>query len=286
MIDPMNRFLLFALACLPGAASAQTPAASRMPDGSRDSYVGLGLQSAPRYAGASEERVSVLPAVQFAWSNGAFVSGANLGWHLSESPTVEFGPLLTWQPRRRSDGDGRNVGVITTSIMPDVVSFRLRARRSYGLAGLDDIPARAMVGAFFNYYLTPDWRLTNSLLAGAGIDRDGVQWRLGLQRIGVDLGNHHSLGFNAGLVLANRAYNQAYSGISAEESARSAYAPYQAGTAFRSVRLGVRWNWDLSSAWLLTSGLEASRLLDVAANSPLTLRPGGITASTVLAYRF
>lgn len=282
----MTRSLIFALACLPAAASGQTPAASRMPDGSSDSYVGLGVQSAPRYAGSGEQRLSILPAVQFAWSNGAFLSGANAGWHLSDSPTVEYGPLLSWQPPRRRDGDGRNVGVITTSIVPDVVSVKLSKRSSQGLAGLDEIPSRLLAGAFFNYYLTPEWRLTNSVLAGAGSDSHGVMWRLGVQRIGIDLGHHHSLAFNAGLVVANRAYNQAYSGISPAEAARTAYSAYQAGAALRSVRLGARWNWDFSSAWLLTTGLEASRLLDVAAHSPLTMRADGVTASTVLAYRF
>jgi outer membrane protein len=39
-----------------GQVQAQTPAANPMPDGSRDMYVGLGVQSAPRYEGREAAR--------------------------------------------------------------------------------------------------------------------------------------------------------------------------------------------------------------------------------------
>jgi len=280
------RLLFFALACLPALAGAQTPAASRMPDGSRDLYLGLGVQAAPRYAGADVDRISLLPAAQFAWSNGLFVAGATAGWHLSDSPTAEFGPLVAWQARRRADGDGRGIGAVTTAILPELVTLKRMGGDPYRLAGMDDIPARALAGGFLNYYLTPDWRLTSSVLGGAGADRNGVVLRLGVQRLGIALGSHHSLVLSAGADIGNRAYNQAYSGISQAESLRSGYGPYQAGAALREVHAGLRWNWALSTTWLLTSGVEVSRAVDVARHSPLTVRPTGVTASTILAYRF
>lgn len=286
----MNRFplvtLVLALACLSAGAGAQTPAANRMPDGSRDLYVGLGVQAAPRYAGADSDRLAALPVVQFAWSNGVFVSGATVGWHLSDSPTVEYGPLLAWQPRRGADGDGDSAGAVTTVSIPEMATMKLRLRLPHRLEGVDPVPARALGGGFMNVYLTPDWRLTNSVLAGAGSDRNGVLWRVGVQRIGIELGRHHTLSFNAGIDIGNRAWNQAYSGVSLEESSRSGYGIYHAGAALREVHVGARWNWALSPSWLLTSGIDAGRLVDVARHSPLTVRPTGVTASTALAFRF
>ncbi len=282
----MIRFLLLVLAWLPAITGAQTPAANRMPDGSRDLYVGLGVQAAPRYAGADADKASVLPVIQLAWSNGVFISGASLGWHLSASPTVEYGPLLAWQPRRGADGIDDSAGTVTTSSAPVGYSTKRSLRIPYRLAGMDEVPARVLAGGFFNYYLTPDWRLTNNLLAGAGKARNGVLLQLGVQRIGIELGRHHTISLNAGVDIGNRAWNQAYSGVGDDEALLSGYSPYQAGASFRQIHVGARWNWVLSTSWLLTSGVEASSLVDAARNSPLTARPNGVTASTALAFRF
>ncbi|MDB5959629.1 MAG: hypothetical protein JWP59_923 [Massilia sp.] len=257
-----------------------------MPDGSRDLYAGLGVQAGPRYAGADSDRLVALPVLQFEWSNGVFVSGASIGWHLSAAPTVEYGPLLAWQPRRDADGDGDSAGAVTTSSISGLSSAKRSVRTPYRLEGMDAVPARALGGGFFNYYLNPGWRLTNSVLAGAGADRNGVLWRVGVQRIGIEPGRHHTLSFNAGVDIGNRAWNQAYSGVSLDQSARSGYGAYQAGAALREVHVGARWNWAFSPGWLLASGIEAGRLVDVARHSPLSVRATGVTASTALAFRF
>jgi hypothetical protein len=53
-VSIMNKLFLLALTAGCGAAWAQTPATNPMPDGSRDMYIGLGVQSAPRYEGAGQ----------------------------------------------------------------------------------------------------------------------------------------------------------------------------------------------------------------------------------------
>ena len=45
-------------------------------------------------------------------------------------------------------------------------------------------------------------------------------------------------------------------------------------------------NWALAPAWLVTSNLQATRLLGSASRSPLVERPANVTVSTALAYRF
>jgi len=283
----MIRFLLLVLAWLPAIAAAQTPAANRMPDGSRDLYLGLGVQTTPRYAGADDNKLAALPVLQFAWSNGVFVSGASLGWHLSSSPTLEAGPLLAWQSARHADGEGDSLGSVTPSAGAGIFGVsRKSGAVPYRLAGMDRIDGRLLGGGFLNVYLTPDWRVTNRLLAGGGPDRNGVLWQVGLQRIGIEIGQHHSIALGATAEVGNRAWNAAWSGVTDDESLRSGYPSYQAGAAFRAVRFDARWNWALSPSWLLTSGVEVSRLVDVAAHSPLALRPTGVTASTALAWRF
>jgi outer membrane scaffolding protein for murein synthesis (MipA/OmpV family) len=255
-----------------------------MPDGSRDMFVGLGAVSAPRYEGAERRKVSALPLLQVQWSNGLFISGTSAGWHLSADPALEFGPLAVLQPRRTeagsgvgADGPGDPVG----TVFP-LAPFRAQSR----LSGMDDIPTRLLGGAFVNLYLARQWRLTSSVLYGAGIERNGALLDLGIQQLATPLGRHHTVSLSAGLTAANRNYNTAYFGVSAENVLRSGNMAYNATGGLKDAHLGVRWNWTLSPSWMLTSNLQAKRLLGSAKNSPLVERPTNLTVSTAIAYRF
>jgi outer membrane scaffolding protein for murein synthesis (MipA/OmpV family) len=288
--------LLFAIAlgAACGAASAQTPAVNRMPDGSRDLYLGLGAQSAPRYEGAREQRVSLLPVLQLEASNGMFVSGLSAGMHLSSAPALEYGPLLALQPRRSASGNADGVGGVDSASRqglmlvqqppPDAAARTLPvASRLYGM---DTIGARLQVGGFITLYLTPHLRLTNELLYGSGNEKKGATWSVAVQHIGADAALHHSVSLSAGLTVANRDYQQAFFGVAPDEAARSGYRAYAAGGGLKDVHLGARWNWALAPSWIVTSGLRASRLLGSAKDSPLVERPTNLTVSTALAYRF
>ncbi|MGZ8290986.1 MAG: MipA/OmpV family protein [Telluria sp.] len=284
----MDKLLALALAGACSAASAQTPANNPMPDGSRDMYVGLGIVSAPAYEGARERETSALPVVQAAWSNGIFVAGLSAGMHLSDRPSLEFGPLLALQPRRDESGTAGDVGAVINGIgstlAQEVPSYRLQGTQE--LEGMDVQHARLQGGVFLNYYVSPQLRLTNSLLYGSGNDRDGAIWRVGLQHIHADLAPHHFLSVGAGMTVANRNHNQAFFGITDAESERTGALAYDAAGGLRDVHLSVRWNWTFTPSWLLTTGVQAARLRGAAADSPLTLRPTNMTVSTALAYRF
>ncbi len=287
----MKKFSALALA-VSCSAAAQTPATNPMPDGSRDMYAGLGAISAPRYEGAEHSKVSALPVLQVQWSTGLFISGMSAGMHLSSRPTVEFGPLLTIQPRRTEEGSERGLGTVevtgSSSILPVPVPMLPKARAPGGnrLLGMDDIHTRVLGGGFFNYYLSPEWRLTTSALYGAGNDRDGARLELGVQRLAMALGRHHSLSLTGGVTIVNQAHNQAYFGVSEAESFSSGNRSYNAAGGLKDVRLGARWNWALSPSWMLTSHVQATRLLGSAKRSPLVERPTNLTVSTAFAYRF
>jgi outer membrane scaffolding protein for murein synthesis (MipA/OmpV family) len=154
------------------------------------------------------------------------------------------------------------------------------------LAGMDPISARLQAGGFFNWYLSERLRLTSSLLYGSGNARKGATLALGVQRVAAELAPHHSLSLAAGVTLANRAHNEAFFGVTPDESVRSGYLEYQPSAGLRDVHVGARWNWALAPSWIVTSSLQASRLAGSAKNSPLVTRPTNLTVSTALAYRF
>jgi outer membrane protein len=292
----MAKLYSLALLAACGAASAQTPALNPMPDGSRDLYLGLGAVSAPRYEGARERRVAPLPVLQFEWSNGFYISGMSAGMHLSNAAlsggaSLEYGPLLALQPRRNESGVADVLGGVDNAGGPSVVaqSPAVAPRAAPGnsrLDGMDPIGARLQLGGFFNYYLSPQLRITNSLLYGSGNERHGATWRVGVQRIAAALAPYHSAALSAGVTVANREYNQAFFGVSPAESQRSGFGAYRAGGGLEDAYLGLRWNWALAPSWLVTSNLQATRLLGSARRSPLVEQPANLTVSTALAYRF
>lgn len=285
----MNKLFALALTAACQTAAAQTPSVNRMPDGSRDLYIGLGAIAAPRYEGARVRRVDALPVLQLELSNGIFIAGMSAGMHLSTSPSIEYGPLLALQPRRSESGNASGVGGVS-SVNPGIIAqppmVYTRNAPPTQLDGMDTIGARLQAGGFFNLYLTPHLRLTNNLLYGSGNARKGATWNIGLQRIAAEPALHHAVFLTAGLTLANRAHSQAFFGISPAEAQRSGYAAYQAAGGLKDVYLGARWNWALAPSWIVTSGLQATRLVGSAKDSPLVQRPANLTVSTALAYRF
>jgi outer membrane scaffolding protein for murein synthesis (MipA/OmpV family) len=286
----MNKLLLLALGAACGTTWAQTPATNPMPDGSRDMYVGLGVQSAPRWEGTGSRKVSALPVLQVQWSNGLFISGMSAGMHLSDNPTFEYGPLLAVQPGRDERGSGRSADGAGTAgaalIGPVPEPLDKRRVQATGLEGMDKIGARLQGGIFANYYLAPQWRLTSSLLYGAGNEHDGARLDLGVQRLAVEPGAGHHVSLAAGAGIVNRKYNETYFGVSQDEASRSRFSYYAPGGGLQDAHVGVRWNWVWSPAWMLTSNLLARRLLGSAARSPLVERPTNLTVSTAIAYRY
>jgi len=281
----MNKLFALVLAASSSAASAQTPTINPMPDGSRDMYAGLGIVSAPRYEGADSERVRALPVLQVQWSNGVFVSGMSAGMHLSQQPTVEYGPLLGLHPRRSESGNGGAIGeALGATLAPGPLYFRLKFANP--LTGMDEVKLRPELGGFFNAYLAPQWRLTSSVLAGAGNERNGVRSQLGIQRLGLAPAPHHAVSLTAGFTFVNGAYNRSYFGVTQDESMRTGHPAYRPGGGLKDVHVGARWNWALSPSWLLTSSVQASRLMGDARRSPLVERPHNVTVSTAFAYRF
>jgi outer membrane protein len=284
----MTKLFALALAAVSCAACAQTPATNPMPDGSRDMYVGLGVVSKPRYAGAAGSERAVLPLLQVQLSNGLFISGMRAGIHLARSQRVEFGPLLELQPRRDAEGAGGELGGIggIDQVRISLAALKPAASSDNRLAGMPAIHSRVQGGGFLNYYLAPEWRFTSSLLYGAGNDRKGSKLELGVQRLALERGAHHRLALEAALGFADRRYNMAFFGVGEQDAANSGHPVFEAGGGLKDARLGARWNWAWSPSWMLSSNVQATRLLGSARLSPLVERSTNLTVSTAIAYRF
>jgi MipA family protein len=292
----MKTLLALSLVGACGAVSAQTPASNPMPDGSRDTYIGLGIVTAPEYPGARKQRVSALPLIQIDASNGIFITGMSAGIHLSRTRSVEFGPLLTVHPGRDASGDGGKAGGVTDQVQGfgiraeehTLIAPDSRAARPvpHGLDGMTEVKARLQGGMFANVYLQPDVRLTSSILYGAGNGRDGLAASFGIQRLATEIAPHHTLTLSAGFTVVNRRHNESFFGVNEVDAANSGYATYAPRGGVRDVYVGAGWNWALSPSWIVTSGARLTVLQGDARNSPLVRRAGALTVTTGLAYRF
>jgi outer membrane scaffolding protein for murein synthesis (MipA/OmpV family) len=293
----MRQYLFLAIAGACSTVAAQTPATNPMPDGSRDMYIGVGVQSIPRYDGANENLVRPLPVLQVQWSNGIFVSGTSLGWHLSQSPSMDFGPMLTLSPRRDEDGlsfgaggvnDGAGSRIGFQSTRPGGFAPKQTDMADGNrLQHMDVIKRRVLAGGFFNYYLSPNLRLTNTLVYGSGRDHNGARLHTAMQYMMEDVVPHHTVVLSAGVSVVNRAYNETWFGVTDDEAVRSNLkSGYRPGAGLQEVRAGVRWNWALSPNWILTSGATVNRLVGDAKDSPLVERATNYSVSSALAYRF
>jgi len=272
------------LAGLPPAAGAQAPAARMMPDGSRDLYLGVGVQRAPRYQGAGERDTDPALLLQLQWSNGIFVSGLSAGMHLTQGSRFEFGPLVSIEPGRDAAGRQRASGIGGAGGL-DMPTFGAAIPASVTRAEIlrfNRVKTSPQAGGFLNYYFNENLRLAGSLQYGAGNDHDGLLLKAGLQQSFTPAA-HHRLSLAATATWANTRYTRDYFGISSSSGSLPAYAP---GSGLRDVQLALNWNWEWSPRWLMATQLSATRLKGDAADSPLSERRTGVGLRTGIAYRF
>jgi outer membrane protein len=250
--------LLLILSCASANCLAQVPAANSMPDGSKDMYVGAVLDVMPTYEGSGQLDERLRPGFQVEWSNGVFVSASQLGMHLSQTPGIEYGPLMTLSLSR-----------------PEYLSPNTAVLGDW----------MTSIGGFFKYDLGENLQLSTDLMYNVGQFRGGAFGNLDLRKY-TDIAAHHSLSLWAGLTWVNRDYAEAQFGVTGQQSAVSGFPIYSPGAGVSDVHAGINWHWSLSSSWMLNSGLYASRLTGSVANSPTISGPFNVTVFSGFAYRF
>jgi outer membrane protein len=265
---------------------AQTPTQNLMPDGSYDMYLGLGVMLRPSYEGAEKYKRVAMPVMQVQWSNGVFISGMSAGWHLSEQPQRDYGPLIMLESNRSASGLSNSIDP-PHNLQGSIVGPEYGATKtSNRLIGLDNIQARVLYGGFYHYPLSQNLRQTNVILFGAGNDQNGTRLSSDLRYSFPDLPSHHRVTLSLGLTVVNKAYARSYFGVSDTEAGRSLNQSFQPKAGVKDVHLDAYWNWNLNSSWLLTSKVHLGQLVGSVSDSPLVERRTTFTVSTAFAYRF
>ena len=280
--------ILIAACTFSHAAYAQSPAQNLMPDGSHDMYLGLGVLSRPLYEGAASSKRVAVPVLQMQWSNGLFVAGMSAGLHMSNQYGHEFGPIIMLEPSRTPDGTSNTIQSPaygqSSVVGPGLEQKYLK--QSNRLIGMENIRTRLLAGGFYNFHVSNNLCNTNTLVFGAGNNRQGIRLSSDLRYHFKDIARHHQLIVGVGLNLVNKAYADSYFGVSEIEAGRSINPPFESRAGIKNIHAEAFWNWNLNASWLITSKLSLSQLVGSASKSPLVERKTNVYVSTALAYRF
>lgn len=221
--------------------------------------VGAAVARLPTYEGSNRFETRALPVI--AYRSGRFFAGtlSGVGYNLSNTQNLEFGPVLTYRFGRDESDDAR-------------------------LRGLGDIDAGADVGAFVRWNAQPV-SLSATLEQGVGGNVTGTTVRLNAA-YALSINRNNSLRFDASVDWADTEVMQGFFGISAPQSARSGLPIYAASSGIRRYGVGAVWAYSITPQWFSTVRLGVYRLGSEAANSPLTVRRSTGLVSAGLSYRF
>jgi outer membrane scaffolding protein for murein synthesis (MipA/OmpV family) len=221
--------------------------------------VGAAVARVPAYEGSNRFDTRTLPVI--AYQSGRFFAGtlSGVGYNLSNTQNLEFGPVLTYRFGRDESDDAR-------------------------LRGLGNIDAGVDVGAFVRWNAQP-LSLSATLEQGVGGNVTGTSVRLNAA-YALSINRSNSLRFDASVDWANAEVMQGFFGISTPQSARSGLTAYEASSGIRRYGVGAVWAYSITPQWFSTVRLGVYRLGSEAANSPLTVRRSMGLVSAGLSYRF
>lgn len=234
--------------------------------------IGLVVRHSPSYPGAGDFTTKATPAGFIRW--GRFtVTGAG-GFTTASRDDVERG--LGAELVRRQN--------LQVKLGLRVDNGRQQSD-SPTLAGLGDVRATIRARLSARWALDPVWSVTAATSTDIGGRGQGSTAELGVGRDWL-LPSDSRLNVAFGVGAADARYMQAWHGVTPAQSAAAGLPVYTPGAGLRGVSLGVQYRREFSTRWTGFVGGAASRLLGVAADSPLTLQPNAWGLQSGVAWRF
>lgn len=236
---------------LPASAQQSLDIAVELP-GVRN-FFGAAIGAAPDYLGSDDYTVGIAPAGKFYWDESeryVRLLATELSVNVINSRTWSFGPLANYRFGRK------NVDDAVVDRMEDIDgTVELGVFGGWTWIGPGDPRQRLNVslqfqhdvgGAHDGYLVTPSVRY----------------WHPVSRPITVSLG--------ASATYGSKNYMSTYFDVTPADSARSGLRQFSADSGLRDVRISPVMIYSLSEKWHLAGGFIYSRLLNDAADSPVT----------------
>ena len=223
--------------------------------------VSLSVASNSDYSDGDGPRASVMPSIEYQWTNGWF-AGTNrgVGYNFSKDPALQYGLGLGLDLGRKESATG-------------------------ALAGMGSIDSKVEYGAFANYALSRNLRLSSVLRYGSGESGQGATVNFGANYT-VDIAPQWRLDLGASANWANSPYMQSYFGVSATQSQQSGHAEYSPTAGISEVTTSLNLGYQITPKISLSGGLKASSLVGDAKNSPIVTNPHNVSGSLSVGYKF
>ena len=258
-------------------AEASTPAATTTTTTTPFNYaIGVAYATSPSYAGSDERKSRLRPVLALQY--GRFRLSSSRG-----SSVLRHGL------------DTRGSGASATLVEGDRFNVSASLRIDNGrdasdatrLAGLPEVRTTLRGRVSMSYALTEHW----SAAASASQDllgRDGgAQFNTGLQ-YAVNLTPQTRFNMGVGASLGDATFMRSQFGVADAVQGPgqgSALAPFAPGAGLYSVDAGMGVMTALSRRWVAFGAVTVSQLRGDARRSPLTVKPGGYSATAGIAYR-
>lgn len=253
--------MLISVSALAQGASPTTAAKSDW-----DVSLGAGAALSPTFEGSDRYHVLPVPLVSITYKDMISLNSTGLSAYW-RTGGLRIGAGLTYNPGR---DDSKDDGLFSNG------DDRLR--------GMGDIDAALGLKAFASYRL---WMLDLSAAATkyTGGDNDGVVIDLGLA-LPYTLFDKLTLSPHVGATWANQDYMQTFFGVTTTQAANSGFARYDADAGFKDIRAGIDANYRFDEHWFLSVRTDVKRLVGDAVDSPISFSDTGVTAATMVGYRF
>lgn len=225
-----------------------------------DVTLGAGLAEAPRYPGASTDRVGVAPLFSLDYDGRFFAGPLGIGVAAIRWDGFRAGPVLGFERGRSQSDDSR-------------------------LAGLGDISASVTAGLFAGYtlgavglYATARQAVTSTGNGLSGLLQLDVRHSFIAARTFIAAGPDLEFG--------NDEFQRTWFGISSEQSVSSGLPTFTPSAGIDRIGVHARLTYRVSAHWLLRAFARISALTGTAAQSPIVERRAQVAIGAGVAYHF
>ena len=231
-----------------------------------DVNLAVGAAMQPTFHGSDRYRATPIPLVIIRWRDMVSLGadGLSLYWH---DNNLRIGGGVSY--------DGGRLDHETNGFLSGG-DDRLR--------GLGDIDSAVGLRGFVSYKLGPAY-LDSAVTKYVGSGNNGTVLNFGASAP-LMLGKHFVLRPHIGARWADDNYMQTFFGISPLQAARSQFPQFNAGAGLEDINGGLTVGYLLNKHWFLGADASATRYLDRAAKSPITIADTNATVAAVVGYHF
>ncbi len=218
--------------------------------------VGGGLMIAPAFAGAKSYSLLAVPDLRIAYKDQFFANVRDgIGYVLINKNGWRVGPVVSYS-FRRSEKDSGSI-------------FRIAGGNKDALQGMGDVPGTVSLGGFVEYALKPytfKLHLHKGVTGHEGMFAEG---RISYGGVITCAGPLVIYSVGPHIKFGDRAYTNAYWGVTPEQSLRSGLEPYRAGAGVSAYGVSAFALKSLTTSVSISAVAGFDRLAPTVANSPL-----------------